>query len=395
MKIGIVTTWLERGAGYVSKIYKDLLEMEGHDVYIFARGENEVAGNSKGWTGERVTRYSGYRNTTISKRVFFKWIRANSLDAVLFNEQRDYRIVINTKKQFPSLKLGAYVDYYTEETREWFNLYDFVICNTRRHMEALDKHPQKYYVKWGTDTDLFKPSDNKKDIITFFHSVGMSERKGTDILLEAFVEGECYKRAKLIVHTQIPIEKVCKYNKSQLKEYGIDVIEKTVTAPGLYYLGDVYVYPTRLDGLGLTMYEALSCGIPVITSDFPPMNEAVNSNIGRVVKIRDYYCRNDAYYYPMVICDKNDLISAMNWYIEHPEELNEQKIAARRYALENYTIYNRSREVSDIFAKAEIREVDKELCRKIKKEMMQSFELYKWLFSIPFFSRLAGRLKGR
>lgn len=115
----------------------------------------------------------------------------------------------------------------------------------------------------------------------------MSSRKGTDILIDAFIDGKLYEKSVLVIHTQIPVERVCKYDKLHLEKYGIQIIEKTVTAPGLYYLGDVYVYPTRLDGLGLTMYEALASGLPVITSDFPPMNEAVNCNIGRLVKIKD------------------------------------------------------------------------------------------------------------
>ena len=38
MNIGIVTTWFESGAGYVSRQYKKILESPGNKVYIFARG---------------------------------------------------------------------------------------------------------------------------------------------------------------------------------------------------------------------------------------------------------------------------------------------------------------------------------------------------------------------
>ena len=37
MKIGIITTWFERGASYVSKLYRQALEQE-NEVYIYARG---------------------------------------------------------------------------------------------------------------------------------------------------------------------------------------------------------------------------------------------------------------------------------------------------------------------------------------------------------------------
>ena len=55
----------------------------------------------------------------------------------------------------------------------------------------------------------------------------------------------------------------------------IEFIEKTVSAPGLYFRGDVYLYPTRLEGIGLTICEALASGLPVITTNDAPMNEFV------------------------------------------------------------------------------------------------------------------------
>ncbi len=373
MKIGIVTTWYERGAAYVSRIYMDLLHKSGHEVFIYSRaGQNPPKGIEK-WNEDYVTRDNTYRNFQINKHKFFCWIKKNNLNVILFNEQQDFRIVAETKRRFPDIKLAAYVDYYTERTRKWFVLYDFLICNTKRHMQAMEGHPQKYYMQWGTDTKLYRPSKEKHDILTFFHSVGMSTRKGTDILIEAFIEGECFKKSKLIIHTQRPIEDVCNYKREFLEQNNIQIIEKTVTAPGLYYMGDVYVYPTRLDGLGLTMYEALSSGLPVITSDFPPMNEAVNNECGKLIKIKDYYCRQDAYYYPLVVCDKEDLIRKMQWYIDNPEQIIIQKEAARRYAVEHYEITDRYKELSRIFETAKIRKLDTAIYKDVmwyyKKEI--------------------------
>jgi len=376
MRIGIVTTWFERGAAYVSKLYMELLKKEGHEVLIYARGgENIPSQKDEKWNQPYVTRDNTYTDFKINKNNFFKWIKANKLDAILFNEQQHFKIVAQTKKAFPEVKLGAYVDYYTENTLAWYSIYDFVICNTKRHMQAMGSHPQKYYVRWGTDVNLFAPNEIQKDELTFFHSAGMSDRKGTDILIDAFIEGECYKNSTLIVHTQRP--------------FNIKVVEETVTAPGLYYLGDVYVYPTRLDGLGLTMYEALSCGLPVITTDFPPMNEAVNNSIGRLVKVEDFYCRGDAYYYPMAICSKDSLIESLNWYIDHQEDLVKQKSLAREYALENYNISERSREISQVFETSEIRKLDLALYKSILKyyglrnsDFVCNLRTKKWIFML-------------
>ncbi len=368
MKIGIVTTWFERGAAYVSKIYMELLQKEGHEVFIYARGgENHPSIKAACWNAENVTRDVAYGDGSLNIRKFSKWVKNNEIEALLFNEQHNFENVADAKKRFPNIKIGAYVDYYTENIIPWYNIYDFLICNTHRHMEAMKKHPQSFYVQWGTNVDLYQPQPTEERPLTFFHSVGMSARKGTDILVDAFIEGKCYEQSKLVIHTQIPIHTVCKYTKEELEQYNVEVIEKTVTAPGLYYMGDVYVYPTRLDGLGLTMYEALASGLPVITTNFPPMNEAVTNDIGKLVNVRDFYCRGDAYYYPMAICDTESLIESMNWYMAHPEELKEQKNKARQYAEKYYDISKKSARVSEVFAQAEIRPLDVQVYKSIKK----------------------------
>ncbi len=385
MNIGIVTSWFERGAAYVSDIYKKLLEREGHTVYVFARGGENIPGTiSAKWNGNEVTRSNLYIDSTIEKRKFLKWVLDKSLDAVLFNEQIDFRAIIWLKKKYPKVVVGAYVDYYTENSIELFGLYDFLICNTKRHLQAMQNHPQKYYIPWGTDINLFCPRARESSGISFFHSAGLSKRKGTDYLIDAFIDGKIYSKSQLVIHTQQPIEKICKYTKEELAKYNIQVIEETVPAPGLYYKGDVYVYPTRLDGLGLTMYEAISSGLPMIVTDFPPMNEVGDESFVRRIKVKDYYCRGDAYYYPMAICDKTDLIDAMVWYVEHPEELRKQKEYARQFAEEHFDILTRSKAVSDVFEKTQPKELDRRLVKKANKEYLKNWSIVKRIISYRF-----------
>ena len=361
MNIGIVTTWFERGAAYVSRAYMDCLMKEGHQVYIFARGGELKAKDDPKWNLPTVT----WGRECVTYIDFKRWIKKHNLDILFFNEQTDFYPVVLIKKNMPTLKIGAYIDYYTERTINWYDVYDFVICNTKRHLEAMDKHKQAFYVRWGTDTTVFKPTEVVHSGISFFHSVGMSNRKGTDILLKAFIDGKLYEKSKLIVHTQVPISSVTDFTIDSLKEYNIQVIEKTVSAPGLYYMGDIYVYPTRLDGLGLTIYEALSSGMPVITTNYPPMNEIVHDGIGLLVEVSRNYCRNDAYYWPMSICDEQSLIDCMMFYINHPEELKAQKKNARVEAEALYNWDYNSRSVTDIFVNSAIQPIDDDLFKEI------------------------------
>ena len=57
------------------------------------------------------------------------------------------------------------------------------------------------------------------------------------------------------------------------------------TEGGLFNLGDVYIYPTTKEGVGLTITEAMSTGMPIVTSNYPTMNEWLDDDKeGRLIK---------------------------------------------------------------------------------------------------------------
>jgi glycosyltransferase involved in cell wall biosynthesis len=138
--------------------------------------------------------------------------------------------------------VGAYVDYYTQESLPLFELYDFVVCNTRRHHAALGRHPQALYVPWGTDCDLYRPRTRSDRPLTFFHSAGQSgpnDRKGTGMTLEAFraVRGD----VRLVVHAQFPLSSApSSWRSAAQADRRIEYRHATEKPPGLYHLGDVY-----------------------------------------------------------------------------------------------------------------------------------------------------------
>ena len=115
-------------------------------------------------------------------------------------------------------------------------------------------------------------------------------------------------------------------------------------------MGDVYCYISKLDGIGLTVPEALSCGLPVIAPDHPPMNEFVKENInGKLVDVVDTYFREDGYFWPQLKIDNNSLITALEYYISEKNNILQFKIAARQYAKANLNWKDRLNEINDIF----------------------------------------------
>lgn len=354
MNIGFVSTWYERGAAYVTKQYIELLKYR-HEVFVYARGglypKDDPVWNQPYVTWGKITA----ERMLIDWNDFNRWVKKNKLDVVFFNEQQNMEILADIKQKMPDLIIGSYIDYYKRNTVEYHKIYDFLICNTKRHFEVFKWHPQCYYVPWGTDTDIFKYVEySNREIPTFFHSMGYSTRKGTLPLLQTFLETDLWLKSCLIIHTQSDYLRKCGYNYEELKLKNVQIIEKTVTAPGLYHLGDVYVYPSELDGLGLTIYEALSCGMPVIGTDVPPINEPINDLNGTLINVEKTIAREDGYYWPLSIIDKNSLYECMTHYIDNYEKLPEKRKRIREDAILNWEWKNRKEQVCSIFENVQL-----------------------------------------
>jgi len=364
LRIGIVTTWFERGAAYVSRQYKEILEPDC-EVFIYARGGEEQAKGSPIWDSDHVTWTGLLHDTRVDLKHFEEWVDINRLEVVFFNEQRWWPVVKHARSL--NIKIGAYIDYYTEKTLDLFDVYDFLICNTKRHFEAFNWHPQAYYIPWGTDVCLFKPESLElvqKGILTFFHSAGMSpvSRKGTDVTIRAFNEISNLN-CKLVIHTQIDLKKVLSSSdyqilKELIKRKKVVVINETVSAPGLYYLGDVYVYPTKLEGIGLSIIEALSTGMPTIVPDEAPMNEFIDFRNGLLVKVERRYSRSDGYYWPQCMIKSSELAGAMRKYVDEMEEIPKIRKYIRQRALSELNWSDRKTEVRDVFKKSQKRKIN-------------------------------------
>jgi 1,2-diacylglycerol 3-alpha-glucosyltransferase len=355
MNIGIVTTWFESGAGSVSRQYKQILEKSGNNIYVFVRGGYYAIGDpiydtpEVTWSAPSPIPIVGSLNI----EEFKSWIERNKLEVVFFNEQVWWPPVLVCIER--GIKCGAYVDYYTEQTTRLFDAYDFLICNTHRHYNVFKDHYQSYYVPWGTDTEIFQPHQNdlvNKGTVTFFHSSGSDPfRKGCDLLLKSF--SEVRGNVHLVIHSQANLKRVFPGIKrliSKLEsEKKLEIITETVGAPGLYHLGDIYVYPSRLDGIGLSMAEALSCGLVLITSDNGPMNEFVEEGCGTAVKIKQLYKRKDNYYWPICEVDIVHLTKVMQEYTDNPDQIPQLKKNARNYAREKLNWSTNRSVIDDIF----------------------------------------------
>jgi glycosyltransferase involved in cell wall biosynthesis len=400
MKIGIVTTWFERGAAYVSKQFQAVWDKD-HEVFIYVRGGENIAKNDPNWEYEKLTygkRYSYTRLDLINLKHFESWIKENKLDIVFFNEQHIWHPILLCNEL--GIITGSYIDYYTPETVELFGIFDFLICNTKRHYSVFEWHPQVFYIPWGTNVDTFNIDQQKKTNlkeIVFFHSAGMNPyRKGTDYLIRAFNKLNL-QNSRLIIHTQTEIlnffpdieEIITKLKKKQK----IEIIDETVSAPGLYHKGDVYVYPTRLEGIGLSIVEANACGMPVITTNEAPMNEFIKNGVnGHLINVSSKRKREDGYYWEESYIDIIHLQSILEDYAINIQNLEDRKRRALNFSMNNLDWNKNSKELLPIIKKVCILKEKGEVIDKVKEyENNRGIKFY--IANIVFYQKAKQQVK--
>jgi len=314
MNIGFVSIWFERGQSYVTKTLRDCLSTQ-HNTFVFARtggvyGEPKLE-KSGAWDVPNLTTYPEYQ---IPPETIKKWISDNSLHAVVFNEEYDWELVRGAKES--GAKVLTYLDYYKDDWKRNIGIYDAVICSTQRTYNLVKNVCKAYYMGWGVDTDLFRPQEQEPEF-TFFHNagwLGINFRKMTPAAIAAFdAISRVMPHVSMFIHSQARLDLLPPIIADIVRNNRRIVFhEETMPAPGLYHKGKIMLFPTKLEGLGLPLFEALSCGLPVITTNAPPMNEFITEGYnGSLVNVSFRSRRDDNVAFPEEIVDMTDLANRM------------------------------------------------------------------------------------
>jgi len=346
MKIGLISIWFSRGQAFVTHTFRDVLK-NNHEVFVFARtgivfGERKMSHGGI-WEVPNLTRYPEYK---INPEHLIKWIQDNKIDLVVFNEEYDFNLVHETKKA-TGVKVVTYLDFYADKWKKYMSIYDDIWCSTQRSFELAKQFDTKVsYIGWGVDTELFKPhtktnirtaTDGK---FTFFHNagwIGNNYRKMTPAVILTFNEASKHNLdISLLVHAQAGLEKLPERVVDIIKENNrIEYRIETVPQPGYYNEGKILLFVSKLEGLGLPLLEGLSCGLPAIATDEPPMNEFVKDQYnGDIIPVIDRVTRHDNIAFPEAIIDADKLVDIMLSFQNRPEK----SINARQFIMDNFTL---------------------------------------------------------
>ena len=163
-------------------------------------------------------------------------------------------------------------EWFNGDAPEWRHC-DLFVCPTRFTEQIVRGYgfTNTAVLPWAVDLEKFSPRRISGPARLFVHNAGLvdhDDRKGTRDTIEAFRK---VKRddVRLLVRMQ---------KETALPDLDIRIevqVGNLGSASDLYATGDVCIQPSKMEGLGFMVLEPACCGIPVITTDYPPMNEFI------------------------------------------------------------------------------------------------------------------------
>ena len=156
---------------------------------------------------------------------------------------------------------------------------DRILTLTKTAKEMLqNKGIESTIIPGFVDTKKFYPSKTKKNNLFTIGFVGrFSKLKGFPILLKAFKKlPEAYRL--VAVGCKFQGEEYKEEKNMKFFEYVPDTKDKSATTlPDMYREFDIFVLPSKSEGFGLVLAEAMATGLPCIVSNNPLLKEVVGN----------------------------------------------------------------------------------------------------------------------
>lgn len=235
------------------------------------------------WDQPQVTEASAFE---VPLEEYLGWVEANGIEAVLCDQNYQFEELAELRRRGVRT-IGRFVwEHFTEDhlapARDAYEvIYSVIEAEQERYRGWGLETPR---VRWGIHPELLEiPVERVDDGITRFVFPGgfLGHRKPLEPVVEAFV-ATTREDIRLIVKAQVERDRLGRLPRKVRRDERIELLLgddewephlRTIAA------ADVCVTPSRWEGLGLPLYEAMAFGQPVITNDDPPMNEVVADGV--------------------------------------------------------------------------------------------------------------------
>lgn len=289
MNVGIVSKWFNRGQPVVGRYLRSAVDDLGHRSFVLAKPRREkgpmggALERTGVWDQPDVTAASSFQ-TPLEEYV--AWIEANSIEAILCDQNYQFIEMAELRRRGVRT-IGRFVwEHFTREhvaaAMEGYDVvYSVTRCEQERYRAWGVETPR---VPWGIHPELLAVEpDRVGDGLTRFVFPGgfLGHRKPAEPVIEAFSR-TTDPNLRLIVKAQVERSRLDEILPSIAADERIEL--RLADEPWHEHLAqvaanDVSISPSRWEGLGLPLYEAVAFGMPTITNDDPPMNEVITEGV--------------------------------------------------------------------------------------------------------------------
>ena len=186
----------------------------------------------------------------------------------------------------------------------------------------------------GVDTDVFIPpsSEERSSARTLLglrngelaiaFAGRLSHQKGLDVLIRA--AGRLHGHIKVLIAGRGPALKELRELTDSLSLTGsIRFLGPTDDVVTLYHASDIFVLPSRSEGLSNALLEAMSTGLPAVVTDVSGSREVVADGENGYIVDPD---------------DPNELASRIENLVKNPAQRKSMGLAARKRIVDDYSI---------------------------------------------------------
>lgn len=286
MNVGIVSKWFNRGQPVVGRHLRSAVDTLGHRSFVLAKPRREK-GPMPGaleltgvWDQPDVTPASSFE-TPLEEYV--AWVEANGIETILCDQNYQFTELAKLRARGVRV-IGRFVwEHFTREhldpAREAYDVVYSVTEIERKRYRGWGLETPR--VPWGIHPELLAVEPHRSDdgLVRFVFPGGfLGHRKPAEPVIEAFSRTSA-PNLRLLVKAQVERSRLERILPLVEADSRIDLI--LADEPWDEHLAsiaanDVSVSPSRWEGLGLPLYEAIAFGMPTICNDDPPMNEVIS-----------------------------------------------------------------------------------------------------------------------
>lgn len=264
------------------------------------------------------------------------------------------------KRNDGKYKIGYTMLETTGIPKEWVkqaNMMDEIWVPSSFNVETFKNSGVKtpiHVIPLGIDPNYYNvniKNYKQHDKYTFLSIFEWGERKAPEVLLKAFSKAFSKKDDVILIckifNNDGSINVEHEIEKMNLPKDGAEIIFLYNTRIAdyqmscLYRSADCFVLPTRGEGWGMPILEAMACGLPTIATGWSAQTDFFNNNNGYVLNIRGLIDAKAKcpYYKGFQWADPEEehLIELMKYVYEHQEEAKLKGLYAAKEVKEKWT----------------------------------------------------------